>query len=463
MRWIVQGSLVFLLLAIVGASVGIAAVMASNYLHPDPEILRLPTETQLPSQTSAPIAEATTVAFVVVTPPEPAQPTSTDVPPTQTETPAPTASATPSSSPTNTLSPTATEYVAFARITSEVGAFLRNGPGVHYETQGQADFEDVFPVVAFADLRLKWYLVELPEGQTAWVSEAVAELEGDIPLAEIALAATIPPTPTAVPSVTLTPATDGNLEKQLQEVPVLSEVTEGMRQLYRDGLEMGNRARVLAKVGDCNTVSDAFLKPFDGENYTLGTYDYLRDTIAYFQGSFARESMASEIGFNVYSVQDALWGDPQVCKSDEGPLACEYRVLRPSLSVIMFGANDILQFEADAFERYLRQIIESTMERGILPIVTTFTRRPDGRWPLMLELNMVVVRLAKEYDIPLINFWLASQYLPGRGIYADNAHLNQGTGRISFEGGEKRWGHTLRNLLTLQMLDKLRRELPMER
>ncbi|MCK6579649.1 MAG: hypothetical protein L6Q98_16265 [Anaerolineae bacterium] len=51
----------------------------------------------------------------------------------------------------------------------------------------------------------------------------------------------------------------------------------------------------------------------------------------------------------------------------------------------------------------------------------------------------------------------AARPLPDSGIASDGSHLHTQPGRFcDFDGGERRYGGTLRNLLTLQALDLLR-------
>jgi hypothetical protein len=70
--------------------------------------------------------------------------------------------------------------------------------------------------------------------------------------------------------------------------------------------------------------------------------------------------------------------------------------------------------------------------------------------------------VADEYGVPLINLWRAARDLPGYGLIAGYTHLTAGGmqgGRIQFTNGEEaQYGYALRNLLTLQTLDMLRRE-----
>lgn len=378
-------------------------------------------------------------------------PTETLVPsPTSTRTPRPTSTTTPSSTPTDSN--------PVVEIRSTVGAYSRSGPGVQYDIVGKVGYRGKFPVLAQAVDQDgdTWYLIVGRDGQNAWVSGIVAAPDTEM---EIALAVTVPPTPTANPTFTLTPAV--GLEAQLQQVPVLSDISSVPRQIFLEGQKLGNDPHMIAKVGDCNTESMAFLRPLDAGNYDLGKYGYLQDTVTYFNGSFATDSAAGKVGFNIITVQDSTFTDPRVCRRGESSLACEYRRQRPSVAVIMFGANDVLFISPGTYEAYLRQMIEFSIQSGVIPVLMTFTRRPDGLWQRTLELNMITVNLSREYGIPLVNFWRAASHLPGSGIMPDNAHLTQGRAALWFNGDEFLWGHALRSLLTLQMLDKLRREVPM--
>jgi hypothetical protein len=417
--------------------------------RPIPTVFEMPTLT--PSRTHTP--EGMTAAAAL--------------PPTQTHAASPTATITPTEpatisptpSPTLTLTPAATTQPARVRITSKVGAYVRAGPSINYDVVGTVHKGDLFPVLAYAvDFDgVTWYLIRLADGEPAWVSGLLSRPVGGARAPQrIALAATIPPTPTLGPTPSLTPA--AGLEAELQKVPVLSEIGDGARKIFRRGQALGNNPHALAKIGDCNTESGSFLRPLDAGNYVLGRYDYLQDTITFFQGSFAPESVAGKVGFNVVSVQDRLWADPAYCSGSESPFTCEIRRTRASVAIIMFGANDVLFISPELYEQELRAMIEYASAQGVIPVLTTFTRRPDLLWDRTVELNMVIVKLAREYDVPLINFWLAARYLPGNGILPDNAHLNQGRVTLRFDGDEKQWGHALRSLLTLEMLDKLRRE-----
>jgi hypothetical protein len=77
-----------------------------------------------------------------------------------------------------------------------------------------------------------------------------------------------------------------------------------------------------------------------------------------------------------------------------------------------------------------------------------------------MRINNHILDMADQYGIPLINLWEAVQTLPNYGIGPDRTHLKQKIGEFcSFDGPEQAYGGTLRNLLTLQALDELRRNI----
>jgi len=221
-------------------------------------------------------------------------------------------------------------------------------------------------------------------------------------------------------------------------------------QIYQYGLELGNDPLAFSKIGDCGSTPAWFLGDFDRgpDFYSLGKYDELEGVIQAFQGSFGRTSLAARSGFNASSLFVPLWADRSQCQSDETPLACEYRVQRPTIAYIMLGANDV--WHPDEFEPQMRKIIEYSIESGVIPILSTKADDQEGDD----SLNATIARLAWEYDLPLWNFWLAVQDLPDQGLQEDEVHLTWG--RNFFDDPkamDKAW--PVRNLTALQVLDAI--------
>src|SRR5690606_27723368 len=118
---------------------------------------------------------------------------------------------------------------------------------------------------------------------------------------------------------------------------------------------------------------------------------------------------------------------------------------------IMLGTNEASGNHA-VFESNLREILDLTIARGILPVLATKADNLEGDHAI----NAIIAQLAEEYEIPLWNFWLAVQPLPDHGLQEDGAHLTYGGNH--FEDAflmQKAW--PWRNLTALQVLDMIRR------
>lgn len=252
-----------------------------------------------------------------------------------------------------------------------------------------------------------------------------------------------PEAETPYPTATLAP-------DAWQKMPVIPEVSDTARLIYQRGLQRGANPNAFSKIGDCESRTTWFLYDFDQgpKYYDLGPYTYLEPVIDHFKGSFGRLSQVAKPGFTAAAVMTPLWADPAQCLKNETPLACEYRQQNPAFSFIMLGTNDVARPET--FEANMRQVIEFTIEQGIVPILATKADNREGDH----QINATIARLAYEYDIPLWNFWLAVQDLPDKGLQPDGAHLTWSPNRFGDPEAMKRaW--PVRNLTALQTLDKV--------
>lgn len=276
----------------------------------------------------------------------------------------------------------------------------------------------------------------------------------------------IPPTETKV-------AASPAAEIDLHTYSIEPTVSERAREIFRDGQQRGRNPHVFSKIGDCMTASPHFLIPFGTDQYDLGDYPDLQETIDWFKAvtvrevdgqpvdSFANPSISANSGFTTAGPLDPTWADPKWCETGESPLACEYRVSNPSLALIMFGTSDVYSIKTDKYERYLRSMVEETIDEGIIPVLSTFPPRPD--YPAETETyNRIVVRIAADYDIPLVNLWLALQDKSAYGVNPE--HPNQLTlpedgCAACFTDDHLDAGITVHNMVILMALDKIRRAL----
>jgi hypothetical protein len=255
----------------------------------------------------------------------------------------------------------------------------------------------------------------------------------------------------ATPRPTLAP-------DEWKSLPIVPTVSDAMKEVYKRGLEMGNDPNAFSKVGDCQTNTGFYLVDFDHEGwYSLGEeYSYLQETIDYFEGSFSRTSLAMRDGYNVAAILTALRADPKQCEKGETPIACEFRLHNPSIAIISLETN-FNDRPADDYGKYMRQIIEYSLEQGVVPILATKGDNLEGDD----SINAEIADIAMEYNIPLWNLWAALQPLPNQGHDTDlNDGFHLSFSRNFFDQPKNMLsGWPWRNLTALQALDAIKEEL----
>lgn len=345
-------------------------------------------------------------------------------------------------SPLQVAPASAAEPVKFT-VTVRSG-IVRSGPDTSFGILKTVKLNQTFAVTGrTADSG--WLRIAVPRltGE-AWIKATLGRVRGslkDVPILSTGSSTTpavTTPTPAPVaPAISATGPSN----------PVVAAATNRAREIYQAGISLGNNPRAFSKVGDCQSVTPYFMASFDMPGqYGLGQYGYLQDTIDNFSGSFSRESVAAMNGLNTAGVLSPLWANAKVCNQGESPLECEYRINRPTITIISLGTNGAWQSDAD-YEAGLRKIIEISIQRGVVPVLSTKADNVEGGG----RFNAIMAKLAAEYDVPLWNFWLAASALPNFGI-ADTYHLSWG--RPFFDDvNSMRHGWAWRNLTALQSLD----------
>jgi hypothetical protein len=96
----------------------------------------------------------------------------------------------------------------------------------------------------------------------------------------------------------------------------------------------------------------------------------------------------------------------------------------------------------------MRAIIEFSSDQGVIPILSTKADNLEGDG----SINAMIAQLAREYGVPLWNYWLAVQPLPDHGLQEDQVHLTWGPNQFDDPQAMKSaWA--VRNLTALQTLD----------
>jgi hypothetical protein len=198
-------------------------------------------------------------------------------------------------------------------------------------------------------------------------------------------------------------------------------------------------------------------------------FNDLQDTINYFlapiptsgKSSFTHTSLAAKKGLGSSAALDPMWAGGS-CLGHEGPIACEYRLIKPSVAIITIGLMDVrYQTQTKLFRTNIEQIVQLSMKQGIIPVLTNIVVLPNQdalSFDVSMQVDNILLDIADQYQIPHINLWRAVQSLPDLGIGPDHTHMRHVVGSYcDFTGAEQAVGGTLRNLLTLEALDTLRR------
>jgi hypothetical protein len=262
-------------------------------------------------------------------------------------------------------------------------------------------------------------------------------------------AQTEPPLPSPSPKPRPSPAPDA-----WKTWPVVPTISQTARDIYLRGQALGRDPHHFSKIGDCQNITTYFLSHFEDPTlYRLGDYASLQPAIDWFMGSFARESLAVKGGLNVAAVLSPLRANPAYCGQGENPLACEYRLYNPSFAII--SMEEAWSGEPDKYGKYMRQVIEYTIDQGIVPVIATKADDLEGGD----RINAIIAELAWEYDIPMWNFWAAAQPLPDHGLIEDGFHLTHGNNFFFDVPANQHSGYTMRNLTALQVIDAVWRGL----
>ncbi len=251
--------------------------------------------------------------------------------------------------------------------------------------------------------------------------------------------------------------------------PLSDTVISQIKTIALIGKARANNLTVFAKVGDSITVGQRFLYPFGQGKYQLGDHTYLQPVIDAFTqtpvrevNSFNNPSVASLAGWAAYTVLSPRNADPYQCNVDESPLICEYRIIQPSIAFIMFGTNDVGYRTGDEYRHDMTEIIKQSMEMGVIPVLYTIPPQPRVM-DHVSAFNTIIRDLAATNNLPLIDLAPAMMDLPDNGLAYDNVHPSWPPGdeelAAYFTSDNLRYGYTVRNLLTLQMLDRIWRVL----
>jgi len=333
-------------------------------------------------------------------------------------------------------------------------ASLREGPGHTHPQSARLDLGDTDITIVARNRIGSWVKIKVKRDSevfSGWVLTGYLELDETIQLGDYPVEDRLPD---AVPE-----NVNSRSQSMLYRVDVLPRISDAMIEVYERGQQNGIQPNVVTKIGDSLSASRVYLTAISRPDPQLGPYAFLQETVDYFGPSLAEPSVASEIGLSTYGVFDPFWADRTLCEANESPLDCELRRKMPLAVFILFGPNDVRAMTADEYETQMRLMIETMLDHGTIPILSTFSADPDEAfWWQSIGFNQVLIDLAAEYDVPVINLWAAARVLPTYGLDQDQIHLkHSGQENLYYiNGQEAYYGVSLQNLLALATLHELR-------
>nr|MBN1228513.1 SH3 domain-containing protein [Anaerolineae bacterium] len=229
-----------------------------------------------------------------------------------------------------------------------------------------------------------------------------------------------------------------------------------LQEIFRRGQALGNDPYTLLKMGDSDTDTILFLRPIDQNYYDLGPYDYLQDVVPYFRYWYSYNPQSAGAAYTIDTINDPFWADPTSCLPGETRLTCDYRIMKPSIAIIMYRAVYISMSGVEEYKAELREVTAYLVEHGVIPVLSTnpVAIGPDG---LLDATNQAIREIADEYHVPFWDLHATLITLPNNGIREDG-HLTtppEGQSMVFNNPENLNYGMTRRNLEALEVLHAL--------
>jgi uncharacterized protein YraI len=343
---------------------------------------------------------------------------------------------------------------------------VRSGDGTSNPAIGQISV-NVSIVIEGRNQAGDWFLMHATGGSIrGWIASRYVKRQSGIAITDIpVVGAVIAPTAAEVVVDVNVGVLSGNeavLAEQLASIPVIPNISGNAVAIYRRGIEQGRDSQHFIQIGDSNSASQAYLGLLGQGNYTLGSYGYLQPTIDFFASgginSFREKQQTAQSGNLTTTIIDPIFADPRYCPGT-APLDCEINRTNPSIAIIYLGAADRQTIDHDTYYNAMRITIDRLVANNVVPILTLMPTKPHPQRTELkgMEFNMIMLEIARQYDLPVINMWAAVRNLPENGMQNDLLHFTySGSAYLNFAGGENQWGYTRWNLEVLKTLYAIR-------
>ncbi len=314
-------------------------------------------------------------------------------------------------------------------------------------------------VVEGRDSTSGWLLVHTTDGQArGWMAIQFLRLDE---ATSIRLLPDLTGTDLSQPQAPGAPGAPPTIPPERTDYPPLginNAVIRSARAIFQRGQQRGNNPNMLIKIGESNTAGTVYMCTFNYGNYNLGPYTDLQPIVDRFNstGSFCHYDYTARSGFASANILDPQWAVEPECQTGETPLQCAYRIYKPSYALIYLGIADMGFYTEKQFNDNLTAIIRYLSNNGVIPILTTYPMSDifnDGK---PQSFNAVIRQVAAKQNVALIDLRAAVAGYDNHGTGPDGYHLSvRDPNFTSFGGDELNYGRSMRELLTLQILQKL--------
>jgi hypothetical protein len=316
-------------------------------------------------------------------------------------------------------------------------AWLRNAPSLTAGNSMPVEKGQFYDVTArTADNAWLQLSVPATPGKGTWLYANLGALySGDVKSAPVVSA---PAAPSAKPS-------SKTAKKPAPFSAWIPAITPQQRALYQNAVKAGKDPNLFTVAGDCNSQPAVFVQRLATGLFDASALDTrLQGVVQQFAPAFGRVSLAAQGGLGAGMMMDPMWADGALCDKTAGPFACELWVSRASIVFIALGTQE--QFAWKDFEKNYRPMIEHALAKGVLPVLVTKADDIETASGASTgAINDVVRKLAKEYDVPLLDFYAATRDLPNNGL------LDEGDKdfHLSYAGMDRRILTTLQTLAAI--------------
>jgi hypothetical protein len=194
----------------------------------------------------------------------------------------------------------------------------------------------------------------------------------------------------------------------------MPQISYRARQIYTNGVARGRNANMFAVIGDSNSEHLQYQDRVNLGWHGLSAYTHLPYIVYRWEQGVRRQDQDE-----VVSVRGGLSAAELVqsfthplCASGESRFLCELRRSNASVVFIQVGTGD--KFAWRDFERNMRLMLDYAISYSIVPILVTKADSIEEYQGGASRgfINGVIRKLASEYQLPLLDFELATSRLP---------------------------------------------------